>query len=110
MNRKKLLMAAVAGMALGASSAPALAAEKPADVQCYGINGCIPEAKCAVSKEDLSSFKKLVGDAEYNEKWTKSEVHACSGKGSCGAGAKILNWVPTTAADTETAVRVSLPR
>jgi hypothetical protein len=93
-NRNKLVMAAVAGMALGAAAPGVMAQTKPGEVQCYGINGCIPEAKCAVSKEDLASVRKLVGDAEYTAKWSKSEAHTCSGKGSCGAGAQILNWVP----------------
>jgi hypothetical protein len=92
-NRNKLVMAAVAGMALGAA-APAVAQTKPGEIQCYGVNGCTAEAKCAVSKEDLAAVKKLVGDAEYAAKWSKSESHACSGKGQCGAGAQILNWVP----------------
>jgi len=94
MNRKKLVMAAVAGMALGASAPAAPTQTKAGEIQCYGVNGCTAEAKCAVSKEDLAAVKKLVGDAEFTAKWSKSEAHACSGKGQCGAAAKILNWVP----------------
>ena len=94
MNRKKLVMAAVAGMAMGASAATAPVVPKAGEIQCYGVNGCTAEAKCAVSKEDLAAFKKLVGDTEFAAKWSKSEAHACSGKGQCGAGAQILNWVP----------------
>src|SRR4051794_21883473 len=96
MNRKQLVMAAVAGMALGAA-APAVVAQKAGEGNCYGINGCTPEAKCAVSKEDLAAIKKLVGDTEYSTKWDKSEAHSCSGKGQCGAGARILNFKPVSA-------------
>jgi hypothetical protein len=96
-NRNKLVMAAVAGMALGAAAPATQAQTKPGEVQCYGINGCTAEAKCAVSKEDLAAVKKLVGEADYAAKWSKSEAHTCSGKGSCGAGAQILNWAPATA-------------
>ena len=96
-NRNKLVMAAVAGMALGAAAPAVMAQTKPGEVQCYGINGCTPEAKCAVSKEDLAAVKKLLGAADYSAKWAKSEAHTCSGKGSCGAMAQTLNWVPATA-------------
>jgi hypothetical protein len=88
-------MAAVAGMALGVAS-PVGFAQKPAEVNCYGINGCTPEAKCAVSKEDLAAIQTLIGAAEYKSKFSKSEAHACSGKGQCGAAGQILNWVPAT--------------
>jgi hypothetical protein len=102
-HSNKLVMAAVAGMALGAS-APAATAQTPlkaGEVACYGVNGCTPESKCAVSKEDLAAVKKLLG-AEFDGKFGKSEVHACSGKGQCGAGAHILNWVPSKPADCKT--------
>ena len=65
MTRKQLVMAAVAGMAIGAS-APAVLAQNNAEVHCYGINGCTPEAKCAVSKEDLAAIKQLVGASEFD--------------------------------------------
>ncbi len=93
MHKKTLLMAAVAGMALGAAETAPIT-PKAGEVKCYGVNGCTPEAKCAVSKEDLAAIKKLVGDGEYSAKWSKSEVHGCTGKAQCGAGAQILNWVP----------------
>ena len=98
MDRKKLVMAAVAGIALGAT-APAALAQKPAEVNCYGINGCTAEAKCAVAKEDLAAIKKLLGAAEFDSKWSKSEAHSCSGKGQCGAAAQILNWKPVAASE-----------
>ena len=98
MNKKTLVMAAVAGMALGAAETGAVT-PKAGEVKCYGVNGCTAEAKCAVSKEDLGAIKKLIGEGEYNAKWSKSEAHGCSGKGQCGAGAQIMNWVPSKPAE-----------
>ena len=39
MNKKTLLMAAVAGMALGAAET-ATVSPKAGEVKCYGVNGC----------------------------------------------------------------------
>jgi hypothetical protein len=93
-----LLMAAVAGIALGAGApASVLAGEKTGDVKCWGVNGCGSHAKCAVAAEDLRAFRTLLGDKEYRARFGKSEVHACGSHAKCGASARILNWVPTGA-------------
>jgi hypothetical protein len=97
-RREKLLMAAVTGIAMGLSASATQAAdEKKGDVKCYGVNSCGSSAKCAVTDADLKAFRTLLGDKEYEAKWGKSETHACAGSAKCGAMAKILNWMPTTA-------------
>lgn len=97
MKKQKLLMAAVAGMALGLTApAETLAQEQTDEVKCYGINGCGSHAKCAVSAQDLGAVKTLLGPKEWTRRFGKSEAHACGAHASCGGPAQILNWVPTS--------------
>jgi hypothetical protein len=97
-NRKPLLMAAVAGMSMAAST-PALtgAAEQKTEVRCWGINSC--EGKGAVTDADIKAFKELLGEKEYSSRFGKTEAHSCSAHGKCGASDHILNWEPASAAD-----------
>ncbi len=97
MKRQKLVLAAVAGLFAGASAGAQAPAAKADNVQCWGVNGCGGMAKCAVTAEDLAAVKKLLGDAEYQKKFGKSEVHACAGKAKCGGSMGILNWMETPA-------------
>lgn len=99
-KREKFLMAAVAGISLGASApARSEAGEAKGEVKCYGINGCGSHAKCAVSSGDLEAFQALLGAKEYAAKFGKSEVHSCGSHAKCGASSQILNWVPTSQAE-----------
>jgi hypothetical protein len=100
MKKDKLLMAAVAGILLGASSpAPVPAQEKEDEVKCYGVNGCGSHAKCSVTTQDLDAMKTLLGGKEYAKRFGKSEAHSCGAHAKCGAGSQILNWVPTSRQD-----------
>lgn len=99
-NRKRLLTAAVAGIALGAGT-PASADHKPGhgEAKCYGINGCGAHAKCSVADDDLAAVRQLLGDSEYRARFGKSEAHGCGAHAKCGAASQILNWVPSNGAD-----------
>lgn len=103
MKKDKLLMAAIAGIALGASTPGAASADdaKP-EVKCYGVNGCGVHAKCSVSSDDLEAIKTLVGAKEYAARYGKSEAHSCGAHAKCGASSSILNWVPASAAQCKT--------
>jgi hypothetical protein len=99
----KFLMAAIAGISMGASApASALGEEKKDEVKCYGVNGCGQHAKCSVSAEDLKAFQTFFGEKEYASKWGKSAVHECGSHAKCGASSQILNWVPTSRAECAT--------
>jgi hypothetical protein len=103
MTKDKLLMAAVAGIALGATAPlPAVAEEAKDEVKCYGVNGCAAHAKCAVAAEDLAAIKALLGPKDYKERFGKSEAHSCGAHASCGTPQNILNWVPTSADQCKT--------
>lgn len=103
MKKDKLLVAAIAGIALGASAPGALRAdEAKAEVKCYGVNGCGVHAKCSVAADDLEAIKALVGAKEYKARYGKSEAHSCGAHAKCGASSSILNWVPTSAGQCKT--------
>ena len=97
-KRNRLLMAAVAGIAMGASAPTNLRAQEADEVQCYGINSCHAQAKCGVEKTDLDAVRKLLGDQEFKSRFGKSRSHSCGAHSSCGAQQKILNWVQTSGA------------
>jgi hypothetical protein len=99
-REKGFLLAAVAGITVGAGApSSVLAEEKSSDVKCWGINGCGAHAKCAVTAGDLKAFKALLGEKEFTVRFGKSEVHACGTHAKCGASSQILNWVPTGAGE-----------
>ncbi len=92
------LMAAVAGLSVGASApATTVAGEKAGGVKCWGINGCGSHAKCSVAADDLAALKALLGEQEWKARFGKSETHSCGSHAKCGASSQILNWVPTSA-------------
>jgi hypothetical protein len=88
-----LVIAAVAGLTMGASApAQEASAGQPADVKCYGINGCAANASCAVKAEDLAAVRTLLGAKAFKARFGKSTEHSCKAQGSCGASSHILNW------------------
>jgi hypothetical protein len=98
MKKDKLLVAAIAGIALGATAPGVVRAQDAKDeVKCYGINGCGAHAKCSVAADDLAAIKGLLGPKEYKARFGKSEAHSCGAHAKCGTPANILNWVPTSA-------------
>jgi hypothetical protein len=99
MKKDTLLRAALAGLSLGLAAPAAVPAEEPGGVKCYGINGCGSHAKCAVSSEDISAVRALLGSKEFDKRFGKSEAHSCGSHAKCGSGAQILNWVPASAAE-----------
>jgi hypothetical protein len=101
MKKDKLLMAAIAGITLGASAPQGAQAAEKDEVKCYGINSCGSHAKCSVTSQDLDAIKALLGDKEYAAKYGKSEAHSCGGHAKCGPSSQILNWLPTTAGECQ---------
>jgi hypothetical protein len=98
-KREKLLMAAVAGIAMGLNVPAESGAAAKDEVKCWGINSCGSDSKCSVSMEDLKAMKTLLGDKEYQKKFGKSETHGCGSSAKCGGAEGILNWLPTTSAE-----------
>lgn len=98
-NKKRLVMAAIAGITLGTSTQGTLRAQdlKDGEVKCYGVNSCGAHAKCSVSGEDIAAVRKLLGEKEFKHRFGKSVSHSCGAHAKCGTAAKILNWVPATA-------------
>ena len=97
-RQTSFLMAAVAGICAAVSSSPVgVGAEDKADVKCWGINSC--EGKGPVTDADVKAFKDLLGEKEYGSRFEKTETHACTALGKCGAEDHILNWEPASAAD-----------
>ncbi len=100
MKKDKLLLAAIAGITLGASApAASVAGEKADEVKCYGINSCGHHSKCSVKDDDLAAVRTLLGEKEYDKAFGKSETHSCGSHAKCGASSRILNWTPTSAAE-----------
>jgi hypothetical protein len=98
MKKDKFLVAAIAGIALGASTPRSVSADEAKDeVKCYGVNGCGAHAKCSVTADDLAAVKTLLGPRDYASRFGKSEAHSCGAHAKCGTPANILNWVPTSA-------------
>lgn len=96
-TREKFLIAAVAGMTMGANAPlPAAAEEAKDEVRCFGVNGCGQHAKCAVSDADLNALRDLLGGEEYKKQFGNSEAHSCGAHAKCGASSQVANWVPTT--------------
>ena len=92
MRKDRLLLAAVAGMTLGAVASPGAAGEKKDEVKCWGINGCGSHASCSVGADDLAAIRALVGEKDYAAKYGKSEAHSCGAHAKCGGSFQILNW------------------
>ncbi|HLK21380.1 MAG TPA: hypothetical protein VKT81_20655 [Bryobacteraceae bacterium] len=97
-KRNRFLMAAVAGIAMGASAPAPLRGQDTDEVQCYGINSCHAQAKCGLEKTDIEAVRALLGDQEFKARFGKSRTHSCGAHSSCGAQEKILNWVQTSGA------------
>ena len=95
-----LVIAAVAGLAIGANApAQEASAGQPAGVKCFGINGCAANASCGVKGDDLAAVRTLLGAKVFKARFGKSTEHGCKAQGSCGASSHILNW---TASDADT--------
>jgi hypothetical protein len=99
MKGEKFLMAAVAGLTVGASAPMLAVAADKDEVKCYGVNSCGHHSMCAVKDDDLAAVRKLLGDQAYKDQFGKSETHACGSHAKCGASSKILNWTTMSAGD-----------
>jgi hypothetical protein len=109
MKKDRRLLAAIAGITLGAAAWPGAAAEKKDDVSCWGVNSCGKAGKCGASEKgaqcgvtdaDLAAVKALLGEKEYAAKWGKSTTHDCAAPDAkCGAGGQVLNWTTLSAGD-----------
>lgn len=98
-TREKLLMAAIAGMGMGAAAPVAgVAGDVKDEVRCFGVNSCGQHAKCAVSDADLKALKGLLGK-DYDAAFGNSAAHSCGAHAKCGAESKVANWIPTTAGE-----------
>ncbi len=93
-STKVLVMAALAGIAMGTTQATkAQAQENPAnEVKCFGVNSCKAHAGCSVTDGDVTAVKSLLGKNEFKQRFGKTETHSCGAHASCGASSKILNW------------------
>jgi len=99
-RQKSILMAAVAGITMGLRApVPVMADEKKDEVKCWGVDSCGQNAKCAVTDADLKALQALLGEKEYKDKFGKSETHSCGSHAKCGPSDKIINWMPTSAAE-----------
>ncbi len=99
-NNKKVLLAALAGLAIGvANPAKALAqdAAPAGELKCYGINGCGQHASCAVKGDDIAAVRKLLGNKEFKKTFGKTKEHSCAAHASCGASFGKLNFTKTDA-------------
>lgn len=104
-NKKKLIMAALAGLAVGASAHAQPGKAKPdgAEVKCYGINGCASHAGCGVKKDDIAAVRQLLGDSEFETRFGKTTSHSCGSHASCGAAQHILNWTKVSQGECQKA-------
>ena len=91
-SKKMLLMAAVAGMAIGAAQPTQAQENNTADVKCFGVNSCKAHAGCSVTDEQVAAVKSLLGDKSFKERFGKTRTHSCGAHASCGASSKFLNW------------------
>ena len=91
------LMAAVAGITMSGTGWAGAPAGEKTDVRCWGVNSCA--GKGAVTAADLTAFKTLLGEKEYESRYGKSEAHDCAAHGKCGSKEKILSWETTTSAE-----------
>jgi hypothetical protein len=98
-TKKRLLMAAVAGISLGVTTQPVMLAQDAGQVKCFGINACGAHAKCSVGNDDLAAVRRLLGDREFKARFGKSQAHSCGAHAKCGASAKKLNWTPVSAGE-----------
>ncbi|WP_186645244.1 hypothetical protein [Fluviispira vulneris] len=98
-NKKVLVGAALAGLAVGALSVSASANAE--DVKCWGANACgakstdKTKAACGVKQEDIDAVKK----SEFAKKFSKAKVHECGTHAECGASKGNLNWFHTSKDD-----------
>lgn len=98
-NNKKVLLAALAGLAIGVAN-PAKAHAQDAvptdEVKCYGINGCGQHASCAVKADDIAAVRKLLGNKDFKKTFGKTKEHSCAAHASCGAAFNTLNFTKTS--------------
>lgn len=92
----KLLLAAMAGLALGFSTPVLMHADETAPVKCWGINSCGQHASCAVKSDDIAAVEKLLGKTDFQASFGKTTTHSCGHHASCGAASGILNWTQTS--------------
>jgi hypothetical protein len=91
-SKKALIMAALAGIAVGVANPTQLQAQDAKDVKCFGVNSCKAHAGCSVEADDVAAIKALLGETDFKAKYGKTKTHSCGQHASCGASSKILNW------------------
>jgi len=73
-----LVVAAVAGLAIGVKAPTQEAnAGQPADVKCYGINGCAANSSCGVKADDVAAVRTLLGTQAFNDRFGRTKEHSC---------------------------------
>ncbi len=93
-SKKVLVMAALAGIAMGTTQARQAQAQDNSakEVKCFGVNSCKAHAGCSVTDGDVAAVKALLGDKEFQDRFGKTRTHSCGAHASCGASSKFLNW------------------
>lgn len=95
--QSKILCAAVLGVVVGCGTkdkTPEQLSPGSGDanasslVRCFGVNSCKGMSKCAVTQEEIEATRTMFGD-----KFAKTELHDCSGTGSCAGKDGQLAWV-----------------
>ncbi len=93
-TKKMLMMAALAGIALGAGQPMQAHGQESSakEVKCYGVNSCKAHSGCSVGADDVAAVKSLLGERDFTARFAKTKTHSCGAHASCGASSKILNW------------------
>lgn len=91
-SKKALVIAALAGMAVGVANPTQLRADDTKEVKCFGVNSCKAHAGCGVEGDDVAAIQTLLGNKDFEARYSKTRTHSCAQHASCGAAKKILNW------------------
>ncbi|BBH53523.1 hypothetical protein [Fluviispira sanaruensis] len=107
-NKKVIVSAALAGLAVGALSVSASA--NADEVKCWGANKCgadspIKEkdssskerAKCSVTESDKKIIEEAVHNGKLEKKYAKVDVHDCGTHAKCAGAKGNVNWFYTSA-------------
>ncbi len=100
-NKKVIVSAALAGLAVGALSVSASA--NADEVKCWGANKCGADssskekAKCSVTDSDKKIIEEAVHNGKLDKKYAKVDVHDCGTHAKCAGAKGNVNWFYTSA-------------
>jgi len=105
-RNSKLLVAAMAGLAIGFTAVPAAHAEDAPPVKCWGINSCGQHAGCGVKADDIAAVEKLLGKTDFQARFGKTTTHSCGHHATCGAQSGVLNWTKVSEQECQKAAGI----